>query len=500
MDFEQIPGSWAVPGSYTEIREVAAPGTLVGMPLRCVLVGQISGGTGVANTVYSSLTAAQAVTLFGAGSVVAQAVAAFLKEQPTLTIDAVGVAPADGSVAASASLKFEGTATSGGTMAAILGGYRVAFTVTSGMTAAEAAQAFVAACSSSAANAAVSYLKAETGLSATLGSDGVTVTVQSWEKGAFTGQYDVRVSSASYDQVDGLSLAVTPMAGGAGLPDVTPALQALGGTWYTDLILLLNDQQNITAAQAEAKSRADAMTAKDMRIWVGFSGTQSQILALTQAFFMAEEVLLIAEQAPRWSPWIAAAVAGAEGAQSLNNDPSRQLRGIVLNGLAGLGPDAADQFTPIQRNVLLHGGCTTLKFNRDGTVSFERVVTTRQVDPTSGNALSGPWDVMIPAIGMRVRYEWNAYFEANYYNAKLADVGSPLENVPGVLTVRTLLASWVAQCLLYQAQGWIDDVATLGPQAVFVRSNSDRNRVNSKLPIKPMGSMIVLANILQAQV
>lgn len=55
-------------------------------------------------------------------------------------------------------------------------------------------------------------------------------------------------------------------------------------------------------------------------------------------------------------------------------------------------------------------------------------------------------------------------------------------------------------CLVYQSRGWIDDVATTGPQAVFERDIDDRNRVNSTLPINPMGSLIVLANILQLQV
>lgn len=497
MDFQQIPGDWQVPGSYTEIQNVPAQGTLAGMPLRCVIVGQNS--SSVPNTVYTEVTPDQAALLFGIGSAVAQAVSAFSREVPTLTVDVVTIKAAENSTTASATLKFSGTATAGATGAAILGGYRVSYAVAAGSTATQAAAAFVAACNGKAANAANSALFTATGLAATLQADGVTVNLSSWEVGAFTNDIDIRMSSASFDQVPGITVAVTGMANGAGAPDITPALQALGGTWYTDLILMLNDQANLGAAVSEAKARNNAMVAKDLRIWAAYRGTQGQILSLTAAFSTAEELVLIGETAPRWSPWNAAAIAAAQGAQSLNNDPARQLRGIALNGLAGLAPDGTDQFSPTQRNVLLQGGCTTLQINRDGTVAFERVVTTRQVDPKSQVA-TGPWDVMIPAIAARVRYEWNAYIEATYYNAKLADVGSSLENSTGVVTVRTLLASWVAQCLLYQNQGWIDDVATLGPQAVFERDASNRNRVNATLPIMPMGSLIVLANILQVQV
>ncbi|KXV50536.1 phage tail protein [Gluconobacter albidus] len=497
MDFQQIPGDWQVPGSYTEIQDVPAQGTLAGMPLRCVIVGQDS--SSAPNTVYTNVTPDRAAVLFGIGSALTQAVSAFSLEVPTLSVDVVGVGAATGSTGASATLKFSGTATAGATGAAILGGYRVSYAVAAGSTATQAAAAFVAACNSKSANAANSALFTATGLAATLQADGVTVSLSSWEVGAFTNDIDVRMSSASFDQIPGISVAVTGMANGAGSPDITSALQALGATWYSDIVLTLNDQANIGAAVQEARSRANAMVAKDMRIWAAYRGTQGQILSLTQAFSTVEELVLIGEPAPRWSPWNAAAIACAQGALSLNNDPARQLRGIALNGLNGLSPERGDQFSPTQRNVLLNAGCTTLRINDDGSVAFERVVTARQINPTSQVA-TGPWDVMKPAIGARVRYEWNAYVEATYYNAKLADVGSPLENSSGVVTVRTLKASWVAQCLLYQNQGWIDDVATLGQQAVFERDASNRNRVNATLPIMPMGSLIVLANILQVQV
>lgn len=500
MDFEQIPGEWAVPGSYTEVRDVSPPGKLAGMPLRCIVIGQLgAGATASANTVYSSLIATQAAQLLGVGSAMAQAVSAFTTEQPTLTLDVIGVSAAANSTAAAASIKFSGAATSGGTAVVQMGGYRVAFTVAAGMAATDAAAAFVAACNSAAPNAQMSYLTAATGLTVSLGTDTVTVTVTSADKGLFANDFDIRVSTASADQVAGLTIVAQRFSGGAGVPDLTLALQALGGTWYTDVILLLNDPASLAAVAAEAVRRADAMVAKDMRVWVAVNGTQSQLLALTKTLPTTEEIVLIGQQAPRWSPWVAAAIAGAQGAQSLNTDPARQLRGIKLAGLAGLGPDAADEFSPVQRNVLLHGGCATLKFGVDGAVSFERVVTMRQVDPRTGNA-SGPWDVMIPAIGARVRYETDAYFEEKYYNAKLADDGSPLASAAGVVTCRTLKASWVALCLVFQARGWIDAVETVGPQAVFERDASDRNRVNSTLPIKPMGSLIVLANILQLQV
>lgn len=496
--FYQIPGEYAVPGSYTEIQDVPSQDSLGGMPLRAVIIGQVSGGSAVPGTVYANVTGGAAQGLFGAGTVLAQAAAAFSTERPEIALDVVGVAPVQNGVAASATVTFTGTATAAGTAALWIGGYRYSFPVQAGQQAADAAAALVSALSVPVAGQGRTVLQAQTGL--TVAVQGAVVTLRRGETGDCTGNAPaLALTGRIADSVPGIAMALTPFTGGAGTPDLTPALQALGTTWYTDIVLTLNDPTSVQSAVLEARRRCGALIAQDARVWVSVQGTQGQILALAGQFTTAEELVLIGVQSPRWSPWVAAAVCAAQGAQSLNQDPARQLQGIVLNGLSGLGPSAQDQFSASQRNVMLNAGCATLGFAADGTVTFERVVTARQVDPQTGVA-TGIWDVMVPAIGARVRYEWNAWVTTHYFNAKLADDGSPLAGQPGVVTCRTLQGSWVAQCKLYELQGWIDGVATVGPQAVFQRHPTDRSRVDAVLPIRPMGSLIVLANILQLQV
>lgn len=241
------------------------------------------------------------------------------------------------------------------------------------------------------------------------------------------------------------------------------------------------------------------MIAQDCRVYVGLCGSLAQALQLQTAVNTSESVVLFPWYQPKASSWQLAAALGAEAAQSLNTDPARQLRGLNLNTLAGLGPDRSADFTDAQKNVLLQNGCSTVVVNEDGTVTLQRIVTTRTVDPASGTA-SGVWDVMIPAIAARIRYEWNSYVEATYFRSKLADDGSPLANSDGVVTPKTLLGSWVARCKLYEQSGWIDDVASTAPLAVFTRDASDRNRVNSTLPIKPLGSLMILGNVLNLEV
>ena len=491
MDFEQIPGQLHVPGSYTEIRDVPAPGTLTGMPLRPIIVGQTANAA-LAGQLYQNVTVRQVEGLFGAGSILSQAVRGFTTEEPTLSVDVVAVAiPKDGRPASGA-ISFTGTPQRAGTVAVYLSGQRVSWSVQASDSPQSVASGLLAAINAS-------TLAQNTGLTAAVGSDQASVVLTAGEGGTVTNDIDIRASSALSDQVPGLTMNVTDMSGGTGTPDITPAILALGDTWYTDVVLLQNDTAAVQAFVTEARRRNGAMIAKDMRVTVGLRASLGQALAFQQGFVTAEELILFPWESPRASTWQMAAALGAVVSQSLNADPSRQLRGLPLNTLSGLGPEHGDDFTFAQRNVLLGNGCSTVSVNGDGSVALQRVVTARVQQPDTGTT-SGVWDVMLPAIGARVRYEWDQYVEATYSRFKLADDGSPLANQDGVVTPKTLKASWISQCLLYGQQGWIDDVATTGPQAVFERDATDRNRVNTSLLIRPMGNLMVLANILKMEI
>lgn len=490
-DFREIPGSYAVPGSYTEVHDLPAADRLSGMPLRAVVIGQTAKQE-QAGQLRENVTIAQVESLYGYGSVLAQTVRTALTENPLLPLDVVGVPLPGDARPATGSIKFTGLASAAATAAVYLAGVRVSWSVTTGDTPQVIAQNLVSAIAGTAGIAA-------TGLTAAVGSSNDTVVITAGEGGRITNDIDLRYSAATVDQIAGIGVTVAGMSGGTGTPDVSPAVLALSSRWYTDVILVQNDTTAVQLLAQEAKRRGGAMVAKDCRVFVGFSGSQGQALQAQQAVNTSENVILFPWYQPKSSSWQMAAALGAQAAESLNTDPARQLRGLTLNTLAGLGPDRSADFTDAQKNVLLQNGCSTVVVNEDGTVTLQRIVTTRTVDPASGTA-SGVWDVMIPAIGARVRYEWNSYVEGTYFRSKLADDGSPLANSDGVVTPKTLKGSWAAQCKLYEQQGWIDDVASTAPQAVFSRDSSDRNRVNSTLPIKPMGSLMVLANVLNLEV
>ncbi|MFT8644535.1 phage tail sheath subtilisin-like domain-containing protein [Gluconacetobacter sp.] len=490
VSFNEIPSGLNVPGSVTEIQNVRAANTLAGMPVRVLVLGQMGGGTGAPLTRYPILSAAQAANLFGAGSALALAVAAHLAAKPFMQLDAIAVAAPAEATAASTTVTFAGTATNGATAAIEVAGVRVPLTIIPTMAVADMAAALAAVFTPS--------LTAQTGCTATAAAGVVTITSQ--EKGAFANDIDVRVSTLATDQVPGVTLTVGAggMTGGTLSPDLTPALNLVSNVWYTDIATCLNDAPNLAALATEGTRRYNALVKRDAHFYFGFRGTYGAAIALS-ADLNSEYLSGLAASAPRWSPWVAAAVLCAIAADSTNTDPARVLRTLALTGLEGLAPADTDLYEDAQRNVLLAKGWSTFTVDYDKTVVIERVVTTQQVDPVSGIALTYPQDIRVPKVGTRVRYEWNSYANTTWPRAKLAPDNSPLSTKPGVVTPKTLLNSWVGQCKLYELQGWIQNVDTLGPQATFDINGTDPNRVDSQLPIQVIGALNVLANVLQLE-
>lgn len=488
ITFNEIPADYAVPGSYGEITMVPSATQVGDMPLRVLVLGQQGTGLGNALVRYKNVSASTAKTIAGAGSALAAAIAALVSASPYVEVDMVMVAPEADAKPASATLTFTGKAGQNSTAAIWANGVRVPFVITTTMQAADMASAAAAAFTDDVA--------ARTGLTAAAVAGVLTLT--SVEKGAFVNDIDVRLSTLAGDQVPGVAVAVTDMTGGAGTPDLTPAINLVTNVWYTDIATCLNDATNLTALSTDAERRYGAMTHLDTHVYFGFRGTYGAILALTGTLNSRFMSVLPAAR-PKWAPWIVAAVMCGVAAQALNNDPARQLRTLELTGLTGLAPDDTDLFDDDMRNVLLKSGASTFLVGQDGTVRIERLVTNYQKD-ASDNADKAWRDIMVPKTGTRIRYDWNTFIDEMYPRAKLADDTSTLAlQADGVVTPTTLKGSWAGRLAVYEAQGWVEDSATYAAQATFELNSEDRNRCDSALPVKVIGSLITLANSIQLQ-
>lgn len=490
---DQVPANWKVPGSYTQVSELRSGTLLSSMPMRVLLVGVVGAkGNGAPLTVYPNITASRAAALAGVGTATAQMVSAFVTDAPYTQADLIMVAAASSAASAVWTVTPGGPATASGTLALEINGTRVPATVTKGMTAAQIGAAL--------ANAWTDAVTAATGCAQSVDPTSGVITLTAVDTGVWTNDIDVRASTRYGDGVAGAVLTIAQTVQGAGVPDVTPALSAVSRTWYTDMAWITADQPNLAVFATEAARRFNAMIRLDTHVYLGLRATYGQALALSETQNSKFISILPANRA-RFAPWEAAGSLCAVASAALNSDPARQLRTLALTALAGRGPDDADDYDDNARNVLLNNGMSTFNVVPGGAVELERIVTTCLVDD-NGNADPVWVDIMSPKVASRVRYEFNTFITTTYPRAKLADNGSPLSRINGsnVVTPETLGLSWVGQSTLYGNAGWIDDVATLSPQAVFERDPIDRNRVNSQLLINRMGSLLILANSLEMQV
>ncbi|GGG31008.1 tail protein [Caldovatus sediminis] len=484
LSFEEIPYDWRVPGTYVEVRPSYTNLGVLGFPARALLIGQqLAAGTATPATPYRITRLDQAKRLFGAGSVAAAMAEAFLAANTTSDLTMIGLAdPGDG-VAASGSLTLSGTPGASGVLALYIAGRRVPVTVAAGAALNDIAAAIRAA------------IAADPDLPVTASGTLATVTLTAKHAGAVGNQIDVRLNRLPGEATPpGLAVAITPLSGGAGAPDVGAALAAIAAEWYTDIAVAWTDSANLLALTSELAARYAAMGRLDAHAYAGLAGSFGQ-LAAAGAALNSPHLTLIGARASPSPPWAWAAALCGVATFHLANDPARQLRSLALPGIAA--PAQADRFTPTEQDLLLRDGISTFDVARDGAVRLSRVITTYQTSPLAVEDTA--WlDVMVPKTLSRIRYDWSGYVSLTYARHKLADDGSPAaEHAEAVVTPRQMHGAWAARCKLYERQGWIEDAERTVAESVFQRSASDRNRLEARQKVRVIGNLMVLAAMLQ---
>ncbi len=344
---------------------------LRGMPRRLLLVGhKLAAGSATLNTIRTVSTEAEAVELFGEGSLlVAMWRAAKVNADLGLPIDCFAVAPGGSAVAATSTLVLSNAAGAGaqlpasGELMVYIGGRRVAVGVTTADTQATAAAKLVAA------------INAVPSLPVTAAAGGSTneiVLTCRW--GGPTGN-DIDLRSLYYldDKLPtGLSLTTPAMSAGAVAPDLTPLIAAMAGYRATEIVCPFNDSANLGLLEAELATRWAANNMQDGALVNAFRGTESQVNTFL-ASRNSPHAHTIAVTKDATSPWETAAMAGAAIESQAAIDPAVPATGIVLRGY--MGPSQGNHWTVDQLNNLLVAGACPLQVAQDGTGALLRTVS-----------------------------------------------------------------------------------------------------------------------------
>jgi phage tail sheath gpL-like len=363
VSFNDIPSSLRLPLVWAEI-DPSQAGTFANYQ-RALIVGyKLPASTATANAIARISSFDQARTLYGRGSHHAAMFDAWFRNNRFDEVWGLTITPPSAGTAASGAIAVTGPATASGIVTLYIAGRKVQAGVVSGDDAADVAAAI---------NAAINATL-DLPVTSTVSTSTVTVTAK-W-KGIDGNAIDIRANYfgqlAGEVLPVGVGLTITAMANGAGVPDLTDAIAALGDQEFDTVVFGWNDTTTLNAIDTEWNHVGDVGRWSWMRqiyghCYVAKDGTVGDL----QSYGAARNGAHVTCWGYNGSPtpfFERAATYAARAHRALLNDPARPLHTLPLEGVLPAIPSL--RFTKGEQNSLAYDGITTAKETDDGRLQI----------------------------------------------------------------------------------------------------------------------------------
>lgn len=479
ISFDQIPSATRVPFTYVEFNNT---GAITG-PLRKVyknlIIGQkLSGGTAQILKDYTITSEAQAAQLFGEGSMLYNMIKAFRANGSSLNLVAIAVDDNAAGVAATGSVKFNGTSTGAGVLNTLVGGQKVSMLVSVGDAPATMATNFAAK---------INALKLEV-TAVVDGTDTAKVNLTARHKGEVGNTLSIVFNY--YDgevYPDGVSApTVVALASGAGNPDLEDLISALPEQQYEAIISPYIDAANLTAIDAELERRWGPVLQATGIVYIAKSGSFSDIETFGNSKNSKALVCFEAHATPS-APHIVAAAMTAVVMGSISIDQARPLQTLQVRGI--IPAKKVDLFKMEERDLLLYDGIATHKTDEFGNTFLERVITTYKKSNTGADDPSY-LDILTVYTLDYLRYDFKNRINLKYPRHKLASDG--LKVVPS----NTITPSVAKAEAINIYKDWIDlglveNLEAFMAGLIVERDSTDVNRLNWLLTPDLMNQLMI---------
>lgn len=476
--FDSVPRNLRVPFVYAEFDNTNAVSGAAQMPYRTLACGQkLAEGTQPALQPVRVTSAAQARTLFGAGSMLAQICAAYLAGDAITELWAMAVEDNAAGQAATGSVTITGAASEGGTLVLYVGGRAVSCGVAAGQQAAAVGTALAAA------------VNAVADCPCTASAAGGVVTLAARHKGLACNGLDVRLNYYGESVPAGLSVAVAPsgLSGGTANPDVAPLIAALGDEHYNIIVWPWTDAASLRALEQELLDRWGPLRMIEGVAIAAATGTHGELGTLGDSRNSQHLCIAHAHGVPN-PVWEVAAAFAAVAAYYGNIDPARPFQTLPLAGI--LPPVESDRFTLQENNLLLYDGISTLYVDAGGAVRVQRLITTYKTSPNGAEDPSYLDLNTILTLGY-LRYDFRTYILRKYPRHKLADDGNNFGVGQPIITPKVGKAEAVARARVWEELGLVENVDDFAANVVCERNASDRNRLDWLLPPDLVNQFVV---------
>jgi phage tail sheath gpL-like len=443
ITFNQIPSNMRVPGFYFEFDSSKAnSGSFMH---HMVVLGQRLTTGNVAAGVPVTVTRLQdAEIYFGKGAQLTQMLKYLLSVRPNMKISAIALDDLPAGFAATGKYAVTGSMSTNATMIIEAAGETVKLAVAAAQTQSAIASAMVAAISAQLDFPVTAVVN---------GTNDYEVDLTARHKGEYGNDIVLDVWFESAAQPTAPTIAITAMAGGTGNPDITDAISAMGDEWYNWIVNPWTDATNMGVLELELTDRFGPIRQIGCRAFIATPGSYGTAAAYGDSR-NHPHVTCMGTGLSSTAPWCWAAVNAVVAANSLSNDPSRQLSSLPLPGIKP--PAREDRFTFDERNLLLFDGISTYTVDAGGNVLIEAQITMYQED-AQGNADDSMLFITVPELADARRRRLSLLF-APHARDKFMDDGNNIPAGQPIMTPnkgKVLLAGEYREGI--EELGWYED-------------------------------------------
>ncbi len=489
ISFNNISPALRLPLFWAEV-DPSQAGTFQNYQRALVIGYRASSAPQAADTFERISSPDQSRIRHGRGSQLAQMMEAWFRNNGFDEVWAAAIDAPSSGTAATGTIAVSGTATASGIVTLYIGGRRVAANVTVGDAAADVAAAIKTACDAMPDLAVVATVST------------TTVTLTANHKGTDGNFIDVRANylGALGGEVtpDGVTLTLTPMSGGAGTPDISALLAALGDQEFDTVVMPWTDTTTLNAIDEEWNHVGDTGRWSWMRQIYGhvYTAKDGTVGAL-QTFGAARNGAHVTCFGYNGSPtphWERAAMYGAQAHRHLMADPARPLHTLPLVGM--LPAIAASRFTKSEKNSLAWDGISVCKEADDGTCQIETSSTMYQKN-THGlddNAFLKVQTLATLAYVLRsLRYRIVQKFPRH----KLANDGTRFGPGQAIVTPNIAKAEIVSHYRDLEWSGLVENASQFKAHLIVERNADDPNRLDVLYPPDLVNQLDVFAVLAQ---
>lgn len=485
ISFNNIPATLRVPWVYVEFdNSKAMQGDYV-QPYTTLLIGQkLSAGSAVKEVPIQVTSVAQAKTLFGAGSMLAQMVEAYRETDSYTETWCLPLEDDAAGVQASGTITISNTATAAGTICLYINGRRI----TVGVAASDAAAAI--------ATAIATAINADNDLCVTAtAAEGVVTLTAKW-KGLTGNDIDIRLNYYTGETLPaGITAAVAAMSEGTSNPDIETGLAAMGDDVHYNIIVMpYTDTNNLDLLDAELDDRWGPLRQLEGLAFCSVRGTLSELGTFGNANNTQNLCVVHSHGVPN-ATWEMAAGAAGLASYYGNIDPARPFQTLAMTGIKA--PAIADRFTLWERNILLYDGISTFVVDDAAEVRAERFITTYKKS-ASGADDTSYLDICTPLTLGRLRYSLRNFLLLRYPRHKLASgditqFGAG-QSIATPDSVKGDVISWYQRQI---DQGLAEDMAAFKSGLIVERNAADRNRLDILLTPDAVNQLMIIAAKMQ---